>query len=146
MHKKSLPCSSSNSCKRSTTNIFDGLKPEPRRSTKAFFHMCIKTQVLWKRKVLTFVGTPENSLRSPSMPAPVIGFTKSFISLRATSTLLAMYFRHPWMPIAISRARPRLSSFDFVTRHRGHSTKPLSHIVASKAYHLESDHSFKSVR
>jgi hypothetical protein len=62
----------------------------------------------------------------------VIGFAKSYISLRAASTLLAMYFRHPWMRIAISRARPRLSSFDFATRHRGHGARPLSRIVASK--------------
>jgi len=41
--KKVFQTPSSNSCKRSTTSILDGLKAGPSRSTKAFFDMYIKT-------------------------------------------------------------------------------------------------------
>jgi hypothetical protein len=131
--KRVFQTPSSNSCKRSTTSILDGLKAGPSRSTKAFYDMCIKLLGMEKKMDLTFVGTPENSLRSPSTATPAIGFAHSYINLRAASTLLAIYLRNPLTRIAVSRTRPRLSSLDFVTRHRGHGAKPLSRIVANKA-------------
>ena len=47
--KRVFQTPSSNSCKRSTTSILDGLKAGPSRSTKAFFDMCIKLLRLEKK-------------------------------------------------------------------------------------------------
>jgi len=56
----------------------DGLKEEPRHLTKAFYNAGIKTCGLGLiiYGMLTLVGTPEKSLRSPSTAAPVIGFAR----------------------------------------------------------------------
>ena len=85
-----------------------------------------------KIMMLTWVGTPENSLSSPSTPAPVIGFAKLYISCRAAVTLLAKYCRKLFSRTVMSCARPSLSSLDFSTRHRGHGAKALSRIVANR--------------